>query len=371
MLYYLLRTIGLMKRLSFDYFFRCMLALAVSPIFIACSSMQPASTGTDINAVEVQVVTGFHLDVTVEEETIAEKKIRAVAETEITIFQRDSLASSSQQCVALARSIERDSETSPGRMALAGGGATLTQGGNVGRVKANPRTYFLGPMNNSSEITERQLNDFLATSTDHPALSGAELVTFRLDIVATPAGDPRKPISCMPNLGASQRYQGDGERRSFTWHGVDFNGVPERFLNRVLRDTRDVTIAVLDAATRVPIENATVEVRNLNENLMSYEQFARRYLSGVQDAFILELYAGFSDSDYFKFTNAQVEYRNGDKLRLSNEQSVTLPVTISAPGYLPVMGQALVSETQRNIYIFMTREDAVDTDSFPAGIQTN
>ena len=132
-----------------------------------------------------------------------------------------------------------------------------------------------------------------------------------------------------------------------------------------------MTIAVLDAATRVPIEDARVQVKNLNKNLMGYEQFVRRYLSDVQDAFILELYAEFSESDYFKFTNAQVEYRNGDKLRLSNEKPATLPVTIIAPGYLPVMGRAVVGETQRNINILMTREDAVDTDSFPAGIQIN
>ena len=362
-----------MKRVLFKIHAGCLSVFAAATLLAACGSA-PSVTSDAGEASEVRVVTGFRLDVTVEEETLKEKRLRALAETEVTSVRRDSALSSAGQCVDSVRPgdiVARDRETTPGRMALTGAGAMLTQSGAAGRLKADARVYFLGPMENADAALEHQLGDFILTSTDHPALAGAKFATFRLDIVATPAGDPRKPISCVPNLGVSQRYEGDGERRSFSWHGVDLTSVPERFLTGMLQDTKDVTIAVLDAVTRVPIANARVQIKNLDGKLMNYALFSERYLSGIQDAFVLDLYGSFANSDFFKFTNVQTEYRNEDKLRLLSDGVATLPVIATASGYRPVMGQAVVGAAQRNLNILMVREDAADAASVPAGIQTN
>lgn len=362
-----------MKQFLFKRCNRCLPALAVAAVLAACTT-GPASTENTSPASELRVVTGFRLDVTVEEETLSEKRLRALAETEITSVRRDSTVSSNGQCGASVRPgdiVARDRETAPGRMALTGAGATLTQGGAVGRLRADSRVYFLGPMENADAAPKHQLRDFILTAADHPALIGAKFATFRLDVVATPAGDPRKPVECMPHLGVSQRYEGDGERRSFSWHGVDLSGVPERFLTRMLQDTKDVTIAVLDAVTRVPIENARVQIENLNGSLMTYARFAERYLSGVRDAFVLDLYGSFAGSDFFKFTDIRTEYRNADKLRLLNEQDVTWVITATASGYRPVMGQAAIGAAHRSVNILMVREDAAEAGSVPVGIQAN
>ncbi len=354
---------------------RCLLFFAAAAVLAACTTAPPGPAAeTAVNAGELRVVTGFRLDVTVEEETLKEKRLRAVSETEVTSVRRDMAVSSSDQCIASVRPgdvVARDRETAPGRMALTGPGATLTQSGASGRMRAEPGVYFLGPMENADAAPKHQLDDFIATPADHPALAGARFATFRLDIVATPAGDPRKPINCMPNLGASQRYEGDGERRSFSWHGVDLASVPERFLTGMLQDTKDVTIAVLDAVTRVPISSARVQIENLDGSLMDYTRFSERYLSGVQDEFVLDLYGSFADSDFFKFTNIQTEYRNEDKLRILNNQVATWPITATATGYRPVMGQAVVGAAHRNLNILMVREDAAEAGLVPASIQTN
>ena len=354
--------------------YRFIVPVVAAVVVTACASMPPPSTENASGASEISVVTGFRLDVTVEEEALTEKRVRAVAETEITSVRRGMQVSADEQCVAASRPgdfVARDREAAPGRMALTGNGATLDQSAAVGRVTADPRVYFLGPMEDAEAATNYQPSDFIVTATNHPALAGARFETFRLDILGTPAGDPRRPVNCMPDLGASRRYEGDGERRAFVWHGVDLIGVPERFLTGMLQDTEDVTITVLDAVTRVPIANARAKIEILDGSLMDYEQFTQRYLSGVKDVFILDLYAGFADSNFFMFTEVQSEYRDGDKLRLLKDQSLALQITATAPGYLPVTGRASVGGGQTGLRVLMVSEDGAGAESVPASIQTN
>ncbi len=348
--------------------------MPVAVAMAACASPSPVATDNASGVSEISVVTGFRLNVIIEEETLAEKKVRAVAETETTSVHRGALENSGGECVVVARPgdiVTRGRETAPGRMALTGNGATLDQNGAVGRVTVNPRVYFLSPMENAETATKHQLSDFIATATDHPALAGARFATLRLNIVATPAGAPLLAVRCVPDLGASRRYEGSGERRAFSWHGVDFAGVPERFLTNMLQDTKDVTLTVLDAITRVPIVDARVNIENLDSGLMNYAQFEQRYLLGVRDAFILDLYAGFADSDFFRFTEIQTEYRDGDKLRSLKDQSLVLTVHATASGYLPVMGQANLGGGQTTLNILMAPEGEAGAESGPSGIQTN
>ncbi len=323
---------------------------------------------------EVRVVTGFRLDVTVEEETLKEKIIRSAAETEITTVSREVFENTANQCISTSRPgdiFSRDRERTAGRMALTGQGAVLDQGGTVGEIEAAPRVYFLSPIENADSGAVHQLSDFLTTSPEHPALAGAQFTTYRLDIVATPAGGANPFINCVPELGASRRYEGTGERRAFVWHGVDMTGVPEQYLATMLRDTRDVTISILDASTRVPISDAVIKIENVNENLISYAKFAEQYLSGVSDAFVLELYAQFADSGFFEFTDAQDEYEDGDKIRLLKDGGSMLSVTASAPGYVPIMGQADLGAGQTHLQVILVSETATESEFVQPGIETN
>lgn len=320
----------------------------------------------------VSVVTGFRLDVTVVEETLKKKRIRARAETEITSVRRRVPTNAAGQCDAPVRAsdvVSRTREATPGRMALTGPGASLDQNGVQGTVMARPRVYFLGRMDDADDAARHDLGDFIDTATDHPAIAGAEFLTFRLAVVATPAGEPRDTEACVPDLGASRRYTGEGERRAFAWHGVDFSGVPERYFARVLQDADDVTIAVMDAVTRVPIQNARVEIGNLDGAFMDYAHVGRRYLTGIEDAFIRDLYASFADSDFFAFTEMQSSYSPGDILRVRREPQSQLSIKAAASGYKAVSGSATVGGGRTAIQIFMVPEDGGGATSMKPGIQ--
>jgi hypothetical protein len=354
----------------------CRLAhsIVVAAVLSGCASPVPTTTEETPNIFEMKVATGFRLDVTVEEETLTEKKVRAAAETEITSVRRALSRNSAERCIARARPGDvflRESKAAPGRMALTGAGARLDQGGQVGRVSAESRVYFLGPMENVDAAAKHQLSDFIVTSPEHPALAGAQLATFRLDIIATPGGDVAPLSNCTPDLGASRRYEDGGVRRTLVWHGVDLTGVPEAYFAGMLQDTRDVSIAILDSGTRVPITNATIKMEDVDSSLMSYARFVERYLSGVDDAFILNLYAEFADSDFFEFTAAKSDHRDGGKIRLLKEQSLTVSISATAPGYLPVMGQANLGAGQTNLRVFMIPEGAAQAELRPPGVETN
>ena len=340
----------------------------------ACASPPPVTTEAAPNILEVKIVTGFRLDVTAEEETLTEKKIRAVAETEITSVRRAVSKDSVDQCISAVRpgdAFVRSRETAPGRMALTGSGATLDQSGSIGRITARPRVYFLGPMESADTATKHQLSDFIVTSPDFPALAGAQFYDFRLDIVATQAGDQSSQPNCAPDLGASRPYEGSGERRALVWHGLDLMGVPERYFAAMLQDTQDVSIAILDSVTRVPIANAGIKIENLDGGFMSFPRFVEQYLAGVKDAFILDLYAEFADSAFFEFTRAKDVYKDGDKIRLLKDRILSLQVVASAPGYLPVTGQADIGAGQTNLQVFMSPEGAADSGMAPTGVKTN
>lgn len=341
----------------------------------ACAAPPPPVTTDDVpNIFEVKTTTGFRLDVTVEEEALNEKTVRAVAETEITSVRRALSRNSPEQCIERARLgdvLLRERQMAPGRMALTGQGAILDQGGAVGKITAEPRVYFLGPMEDANVSTKHQLSDFITTSPEHPALAGAQLETLRLDIVATPAGDAALQTTCIPELGVSRRYEGGGERVALVWHGVNLAGVPERYLAGMLQDTRDVSISILDSSTRVPITNATVKIENLDNGLVNYSRFAENYLSGVTDAFLLNLYAEFADSDFFEFTELKSDYGDGDKIRLLKDQALTLSVSAEASGYQPLRGRINLGAGQANLRILMVPDDESGASAVPPTIATN
>ena len=354
---------------------RLAFVLFASAYALAACSSAPLLGVRDVDGVsEVKVVTGFRLDVTVEEETLKEKRIRASAETEITTVSRSVYENSAGQCISASRPgdiFSRDRERTAGRMALTGQGAVLDQGGVVGEIEAVPRVYFLSPIENADAASSHQLSDFMATSVEHPALAGAQFTTHRLDIVATPAGGANPLISCVPELGASRRYEGSGERRAFAWHGIDLTGVPEQYLASMLQDTRDVTVSILDANTRVPISGAIINIEGLDQSLITYAQFSERYLAGVSDPFVFELYAEFADSGFFEFTATKEDYRDGDKIRILKDGGSLLSVTASAPGYLPITGQADLGAGQTGLQVILVSEEMAESELVRPSIETN
>jgi len=305
----------------------------------------------------LELVTNFQLNVVVEKETLHEKQIRAVGETEITSVVLKAGSENSDQCnpsIRAGDSLERNVETVPGRMAISGTGASLQQSGNRGRILADPRVYFLGPIDLAASTTSHELGDFIRTDTSHPALQGVNFQTIGLDVVATPGGNSTTRILCTPDLGASTRYQGEGERLSYAFHAVNFAGVPERYLQQALKTTKDVSISILDPVTRAPIEDSFLIIENVAAAAFSYESFKQRHLSGVEDQFILDLYGEYADSDYFLYTKPQETYQNGDRIRILSADLEPVLVSAQAPGYQPLSGRVRVGGNVSSLTLYLS-----------------
>ena len=277
---------------------------------------------------------------------------------------------------------------------ISGEGAKIDVKRGGANIESLSGVFFLTAMQPTKLYKDQSFRDLMVTPSNHPAISGAKIRKFRLNVSGSIGllekqslgKRVRKMADGYCNGGAlqlAQAFSGSlamdlkwalADRKvehDFSWQGIDLRDVSLNFFNNAIKDANKIVFKVLDISTGKEI-NTSIKISDLNVGLFDYSYFKDKYLRGIFEDFVIETYDSFENHDFFSDSYVKEKIKSGRTLNFQPNIFTSFSIDVSRRGFKPVQELIEISPSTSEIKIVLVpNKDKSFSENEPSRIIIN